>query len=55
MPSVRRPTNDEIFGQNLSDTSVAAFENRHHCDVLIISAEGQTLRAHQVILQLILA
>lgn len=48
MPTVRRQETREIFGQSLSDTTVSAFEHQVHCDVVIVSAEGERLRAHQV-------
>lgn len=46
--TVKRRGDDDYFGQKLSDISVMAFEAREHCDVRIISSEGQFLNAHQV-------
>jgi len=48
--TVKRRGDDDYFGQKLSDISVMAFEAREHCDVRIISSEGQFLNAHQVVL-----
>ena len=48
MSIVKRNVNDETFGQDLSDVTVLAFQNKIHCDALIISGDGGEIRAHQV-------